>query len=370
MNIKTAYSRKESPQEAAEEIRVAYGAFDAKALVYFASSNFDPASLSRRMQDSFPKIPVFGCTTSGEIVSGQMLDNSVVSMAFNSRVVEELQVEILTGLQEDPKGAVDRAFHSFEKRFGVPMADMDHKKYVGLVLIDGLSGAEEKVMERIGDLTNIHFVGGSAGDDLKFKQTHVFADGKALSNAAVVVLMKMAAEFDFIKTQSFSVLDRCLTATKVNEANREVIEFNHRPALDVYAEALGTSVDKAADFFMSNPLGLMMDKEPYVRSPQRIQGKSLIFYCNIVEGMDLCLLQSEDIIQGTKADLEKKLKEMGSISGILNFNCILRTLELKQKKLTDEYGRLFSGIPTIGFSTYGEAFFGHINQTATMLAIK
>ena len=180
----------------------------------------------------------------------------------------------------------------------------------------------------------------------------------------------MAVEFDFIKTQSFTVLDKCFTATKVNEASREVVEFNHRPAVEVYAEALETTADKAADFFMSNPVGLMMGQEPYVRSPQRIQGKSLIFYCNIVEGMDLCLLKSEDIVKGTKTDIEKKLKEMGSISGILNFNCILRTLELKQKKMTDAYGRLFSEIPTVGFSTYGEAFVGHINQTATMLVIK
>ena len=370
MNIKTAYSMKGSPQEAADEIRETYGDFDAKAVIYFASSNFDPVLLSRRMQENFSKIPVFGCTTSGEIVSGRMLDNSVVAMAFNSRVVDEVHPEILTGLKADPKGAVDRAFQSFEKRFGIPMAAMDHKIYVGLVLIDGLSGAEEKILDRIGDLTNVQFIGGSAGDDLKFKQTHVFADGKALTNAAVIVLMKMAAEFDFIKTQSFSVLDRCFTATKVNEANREVVEFNHRPAVEVYAEALGTSADKAADFFMSNPLGLMMGDEPYVRSPQQIQGKSLIFYCNIVEGMDLCLLKSEDIVKGTKADLDKKLKEIGSISGILNFNCILRTLELKQKKTTDAYGQLFSEIPTVGFSTYGEAFVGHINQTATMLAIK
>ncbi len=60
----------------------------------------------------------------------------------------------------------------------------------------------------------------------------------------------------------------------------------------------------------------------------------------------------------------------GRISAIINFHCILRTLELEQKNLTEEYGRIFSGIPTIGFSTYGEEFIGHINQTSTMLVFQ
>ena len=61
---------------------------------------------------------------------------------------------------------------------------------------------------------------------------------------------------------------------------------------------------------------------------------------------------------------------MDHVSGMLNFHCILRTLELKSKHQTEAYGRLFSDIPTIGFSTYGEAYLGHINQTSTMLLFK
>jgi hypothetical protein len=64
------------------------------------------------------------------------------------------------------------------------------------------------------------------------------------------------------------------------------------------------------------------------------------------------------------------MEESGRITGIINFNCILRTLELKQKNLTGEYGDLFTSIPTIGFSTYGEQYIGHINQTATMLVFR
>jgi hypothetical protein len=83
--------------------------------------------------------------------------------------------------------------------------------------------------------------------------------------------------------------------------------------------------------------------------------------------MTLTLLESADIVADTKAVVEEKLAEMGKISGIINFHFILRTLELERKNCTDDYARIFSNIPTIGFSTYGEAFLGHVNQTSTML---
>jgi hypothetical protein len=55
---------------------------------------------------------------------------------------------------------------------------------------------------------------------------------------------------------------------------------------------------------------------------------------------------------------------------LINFNCILRTLELKAKNEEDSYGKIFSDIPTIGFRTYGEEYIGHINQTSVMLVLK
>jgi hypothetical protein len=49
--------------------------------------------------------------------------------------------------------------------------------------------------------------------------------------------------------------------------------------------------------------------------------------------------------------------------------CILRTLQLRQEKRCEQYGEIFAGIPMAGFSTYGEAYLGHLNQTSTMLVL-
>ena len=247
------------------------------------------------------------------------------------------------------------------------MAEMDPKQYVGIVLIDGLSGKEEQIIDRIGDLTNVNFIGGSAGDDLKFAATHVYANGKSYSNAAVLAMIEPVGEFTFVKTQSFCPLAKKLVVTKANEAAREVLEFNDKPAAVAYAEAIGTTVADAPNHFMHNPVGLVFEGEPFVRSPQQIKGDSMFFYCSVLEGMELSLLESTDIIADTKKAVETARQELGGISGMINFNCILRTLELNQKGLSNAYGELFNAAPTIGFSTYGEQFIGHVNQTATIL---
>jgi hypothetical protein len=365
MNVITAFSVKIDVEDAVAELRERFSAADAEMVLFFASPAYNPAQLAAAMAAAFPKAVTFGCTTAGEIVTGRMLTHSVVAMAFTSAAVKSAKVEVL----QDLGTASSDAFKSFERNFGTPMAEMDPNRYVGILLIDGLSGKEELIVDRIGDLTNVNFVGGSAGDDLRFSATHVFANGKCYSNAAVVALLEPAVPFSVLKTQSFVSLPQKLKVTRANESDREVVEFNHKPALVAYAEALGIGVDQAAAHFQGNPLGLMFEGEPFVRSPQRVKDGSIVFYCAMKEGMELSLLRSTDIIADTRQALVAARAESGGISAIINFNCILRTLEMRQKGLTEQYGELFAAEPTIGFSTYGEQYIGHMNQTATMLLL-
>lgn len=368
MNIKTAFSTKDTAEASVLELAADLTALNPKLVLFFASTKYAPDSICQLVQNAFPQAEVFGCSTAGEIVSGQMFNNGIVAMAFSAEAIKDLNIQVVENLQDEE--ALNGAFNAFENHFKTPMAELDPAEHVGIILIDGLAGAEEGFIETIGDLTNVMFIGGSAGDDLKFSATHVYAHGKSYRNAAILALLKPGVEFTFIKTQSFRDLGKTLEVTKADESRREVIEFNGQPAAIGYAAAVGTSVDKAPEYFMQNPVGLFIDDEPYVRSPQQIQGSSILFYCGVMEGMELSLLESTDMIADTRLAIEEAKQELGGISAIVNFNCILRTLELTQKNLTQDYGNLFSEIPTIGFSTYGEQFLGHINQTATMLVFK
>src|SRR5690606_8807525 len=173
-----------------------------------------------------------------------------------------------------------------------------------------------------------------------------------------------------LKTQSFEVLQPTLHVTVADEAHRTVKSFDGKPATVAYAEAIGVPVEELDAHFMEHPVGLVMaDGTPYVRSPQRVSGTDVVFYCQIKEGMELRLLRARDIVADNRRDLEAALAELGSCAGIVNFHCILRTLELKAKDQCDAYGALFTETPTVGFSTYGESYIGHINQTSTMLLL-
>ena len=371
MKVTVAHSTKQHISEAVKEVHSQLNVTDAKLIIYFASSNYDPKEISYAMKTAFPGLPTFGSSTAGEIISGAMLKDSLVAMALSKDLISDCKGIIVNNASKE--NHVREAFQQFEGYFKQPMFELDHEKYVGLIMVDGLSCSEEKLMETIGDLTNIFFVGGSAGDDLKFQGTYVYQDGQAYTDSALLLILKIAdgSSYELIKTESFKVTDKILVATETIPQERKVLTFNNEPALHAYAKAVGVSPEEAPDYFFDHPVGLVIGDEPYVRSIQRADGNNLIFYCNLVEGMELRLLQaSGTIIEDTKQTIKSAVDNLGGVSGIINFNCILRALEVEKNNQAEAYGALFSDIPTIGFNTYGEEYIGHINQTATMIVFK
>ncbi len=366
--IQTAFTQQGDAAQAAQALRQQLPG-DARLVLYFASSSIDLAALAAAMEKAFAPATVIGCSTAGEIVSGRMLKGAVVAMAFGADVVPDVAVEVVPGLRAGGDG-LPAAFEALGARLGAPMRTLDPARHVGLILVDGMSGAEERLMDAIGSATDVLFVGGSAGDDLAFRTTHVFAGGRSLSDAAVLAVLRVEQGFSILKTQSFATTGKRLTASRVDEATRTVLEFDGKPAAQAYAAALGVPAEALPAMFAAHPLGLMAGDEPFVRSPQQVVGGAVRFYCAIGEGAELEILRSTDIVDETRAALERKRRMLGGISGVVNFNCILRTLELRRNGQDQAYGRLFADVPTVGFSTYGEEYLGHVNQTATMLVLR
>lgn len=367
MSVITAYSSITVVPEAITQIKQQFTGVDPKFIIFFASSNYVLQQLSIAMQEAFPKAKTIGCSTAGEITTGKMLKNSLVAMAFTEDVIDDIYIQVIEDVHNNMQEKLKQAFGAFSSYFQVPSLEMDPTQYVGLVLFDGLSCMEEQVNDQLGNYTNVFFVGGSAGDDLKFDKTFVFADGKTFNNAVVLALLKPKVVFDIIKTQSFTQTGKVLQATSVDETNRTIYEFDHRPAIEAYAEAIEQKNEEASNFFMQYPTGLMIEGEPFVRSPQQTKGNSIVFYCSVKEGMPLEVLKAQNMIPDTVEAISIKEKAVNGIQALVVFNCILRTLQLENEGLTDAYGQVFK-IPTVGFSTYGESMIGHMNQTATMLA--
>lgn len=248
MTIKVSHSIKPDPTAAATEISSSFSGLTPVAVLFFASPQYDPESISHAMKEKFPSATVIGCSTAGELVSGSMLKNSVVAMALESDIISGIEADII---DLSDRKAPSRAIIGLAEKFGTKPLDLSPDKYVGIILIDGLSCAEEGLMEKIGDLVDIPVIGGSAGDDLAFKKTSVYLDGKVYNNAAVLTLIKPTSGFELVKTQSFCETGKKLTPTSVDEATRKVIEFNGLPAVSAYAKAIDANENDVASYFMT-----------------------------------------------------------------------------------------------------------------------
>ena len=368
-HIRSAFTATKDEQAAAEEIRQQIGDMGAELLIFFASASYDQKILCHHLHSNFRNTVMIGCSTAGEISTGKLSKNSISAIAMDQKVVRSAKVEVVD--LDNLESSCENAFSSFDRYFGQSTHLMDPRQYIGIILIDGLSMKEEILMDLIGNKTNILFVGASAGDDLLFSKTRVSVAPDSYENSAVLALIKISdqAKFTIIKTQSFRSLNKQLTANKVRLENRDVVEFNGMPALEAYAAAIGVPENTAHQYFSKNPVGLMIgDKDIFVRSPRSVSDKIIHFYCKITEGETVNLLESTDIIEDTRAALNDAVQKLGRIDGLINFNCILRTVELERLGTTEQYGNLFRDFPTAGFSTYGEEIIGHANQTATMIA--
>ena len=369
-NFKVAQSAEENTDAAVKSIKEQLAGFDPRLVVYFASTLYPIEAISKGLAEAFPEAHTVGCTTSGEMGPQKMGNNSVVAMAWSQASIKTLHIEVAENIKTD-EDAVSKAFLSLEKSLQAPMKTLNPDHYVGILLVDGLSNCEELINDKIGNLTNVTFVGGSAGDDFTYKGTYLYVDGRVYSNAAVLMLMEPVNGYTILKTQSFTSTNKILVPTKVDENRRMVIEFNGKPATEAFAEAIGISEDTLLDRFGEYGLALVFDEQNlFIRSPQYAEGKAIVFACSIKEGLNLTIMKSGNIVEDTRKDLEKAKCESGQIQAILDFNCSLRNLELKRKNQCQEYLDLFSGIEAIGFATYGESYIGHMNQTSTMLLLK
>lgn len=340
------------------------------AVIVFCSAAHDDALLAATIGERYPRAQVIGCTTAGEFAEREGSVGGVSAIALPATTVRAAYAT-LARFDRGAEAGIRDGMARLGNMIGEEPRMLDPKRWVGLVLFDGLHMREEAANDALGVAApQLVFVGGSAGDDLQFRETRVFHEGVHTDDGAVLMLLDMAVPFAIVKTCSFEPTEHRFTITRADEANRVVHELNGRPALEAYAEAAGTTPARLdAAVFMTHPVGMMLDGDPWIRSPQLgLAEGGLKFYCRITEGSEVHLMRSTDLVGQTRAAIERATREVGGrAGGIIAFNCILRRLELDAKGAHAAFRSAFAGVPTAGFHTYGESYLGHMNQTCTAL---
>lgn len=340
----------------------------ASVILFFASSSYGPDDLAGPLTANFRDAVVLGCSTAGEFTDGVSGTGGVSAIALPTSIIPR-RAAALVDLSTEPARAVGDAVLSIEGELGAGLRTLDPAQYLGFVLIDGTHGAEEAVNEALGNAAPLlDIVGGSAGDDLAFSETWVSVGERVSHEGAALVVCETTGPFTVLKTCTFEPTSTTLRVTRADVGSRIVHEFDGRPAAQAYADAVGCAAHELDNtVFMEHPLGLMVDGAPFIRSPQQVtDGGGIKFYCQILEGMDVEVMQSGDIIKETSAALADALEELGGTAsaGVL-FNCVLRRLELDATRQMQAFVDVFAGVPSAGFHTYGESWLGHMNQTLT-----
>ncbi len=372
-DIASAHTRQQDVSLAADELIAQLAGQDPVAIAFFAAHQHDGAALSARLARAFPKAQVVGCTTAGEITQRESCVGSVSLLALGTSKVRRAAAA-LARFDSGVEPGVQQAMSALSRSLDLDLRTADPERYVGVTLVEGLRMHEEAVNAALGNgAPLLSFVGGSAGDNAEFQTTRVYCNGEASDNGAALLLLDAAVPFVIGKTCSFVPKSAPLTVTRADVAQRVLYELDRRPVLEAYAEAVGRRPDELnAEVFMTNPLGLMIEGKPWIRSPQQVlPGGGLKFYCQLLEGSAVHVMQSTDLVEDTRQEVARVRAQLGgTMSGGFVFNCILRRLELDAKGLHGAFLESFAGLEIGGFHTYGESWLGHINQTLTGLWFK
>ncbi len=344
----TTKDEKKAVAELADKINQA----EMAGVIFFCSSEYDLDKLAKEIDATF-SCPVIGCTTAGEIGTHYQT-NSIVGVSFSSEMFR-FHTKTIERLHDCEAERVKKIISRMKSKLEFSET-IDAKKMFGFLLIDGLSGLEESVISALYcALEGVSIIGGSAGDNLKFEETKVYADGKFISNAAVFMLIETKLPFKTFKLQHFVPSEIEMVVTESNPSKRIVYEIDGGPAAEEYAKLVGVDVTELdAAIFAMYPVMLQLGDEWYVRSIQKVnKDGSLVFYCAIENGLVLTIGKGVGLVDTLKEQINKFEAEFEQVEFTLGCDCILRRLEIFEKGEKEKIERELNKINFLGFSTFG-----------------
>ncbi|WP_417320584.1 FIST N-terminal domain-containing protein [Emcibacter sp.] len=344
-----------------------------EAVIFFCSPDYDTVKLEKELNRQFGDIPLIGCTTAGEItpegyhagsITGAVLSRThftCVSKRYDMISNFNIQdgIEFGRSLKQQLNRVADNASGSNSFAF---------------MLIDGLSGAEERVTASLGsELGEINLIGGSTADDFKLKQTQIFHDGRFHTDSAVVVMVHTDLPFQVSYTHHYVASDAKAVITEADPITREVLEINGLPATREYARLCGVE-EKDLDIVVASkhPIMVKVGGTYFSRGVMGInhQNQSIKFACAIDKGVVCSIARPDD----PKQNLEKLFRDMeneiGPLALVIGCDCAARKMNFQIQGILDDMSQIYAANNVIGFASFGEQFNSlHMNNSFSCVAI-
>ena len=357
-------------RDAATAVREATEALaldETRFLLVFVPQGHDLEALAAALGQRCGGVPVFGCTSAGQITEMGYETEAFLVLAFPkahfrcaSVLFEPLNPLQITGIATHAKRLAENFSHT---------AGWNR---LALVFADGLSKQEDLLISALSNvLDDMPVFGGSAGDGLRFEETFVLHNATFPRDAALLVLLETNLGFQGLGFDHFLPTDRQVVITEANPRERLVYEINGAPAACEYARLVGCKVeDLSPQVFAENPMLVEHNQNHYVRAiSDATEGHALSFLAAIDDGLIMSLGKGREIMATLTDGLAIADCSGRAPDFILGFDCALRKLEIEHKQLSGAVSAVFRDRRVYGFNTFGEQHRGlHMNQTFVGIA--
>lgn len=370
--VRVASSNARDPMLAATNLSSQLSHENLGCVLFFCSAEYDLGRLGIALEHVFSGVRVCGCTSAGEITPQGYDRGCITAIGFDRRyfaidcgLISELNHFTL----HDAQGLIDGLLSTCRDAQLAPVKG----NTFAITLLDGLSSREELVLATLNSaLGTIPHFGGSAGDDERLANTHVYFNGAFHTRAATVLLVNTSLDFRVFSTHHMVELNEKLVVTAADSNSRTVYELNAEPAADAYARAAGVTFDDLdRKIFALRPMAVRIGDHYFLRSVQRVNAdRSLTFYCAVETGIVMTAMHPGPLLDNLRTKLEEAEAAVGPPLLTIGCDCFLRRLEAELTGVVEETSEFLREHRVIGFNTYGEQFEGmHINQTFTGVVI-
>jgi len=304
-------------------------------------------------------IAIFGATTAGEFINGDIEEGSIVMMLLDMNPayfkLEFLEINTDTTL-DNAKNLGEIGKEIFTNPAFIIAT--------GGIFIDG-EQIVDGIMQGFGKDATIF--GGMAGDDLIAEKPFVFTNGKSKDNALIALIIdEDKIDVRGITTCGWNAIGTSKTVTK-SEGNI-VHTIDDKPALDMLMKYLGVDVkldDKAE-------IVPFLNSWYYPLQLERDNGDTVIRATRFANSVDRSLICTGGVPQGSKIKfslppdfdaIETVVSECESIKdnkqqqadALIMFSCVSRHLSFGAL-MTEEIEQVKNvwNAPMVGFFTYGE----------------
>jgi len=323
------------------------------AAILFAAIDFDHKEILNRVNKEFPGIQLIGGTTDGEMSSKEgFLEDSVTMICFHS---DDLEFVVGCGknVSSNPisvsKNATDAAKQNLSSEPKICLTCFESLTTSALMIIKGLQ-------ESLG--VRFPILGGSSGDQFRFKQTFQFYNNEVLTDSATIMLISGDLKYSYGVATGWQPIGNKYKVTK--SENNIVYEIEGIPAIDFYNNMLGEYQTISPEY----PLAVFEESDMhfFLRAPMANNDDgSISFAADVEEGavFQLTKTDRDSIVAASEFSSRKAIDNYPGNKPIVAFitSCAARRAILGTR-VSEEYDiirkSISDDIKIFGFYSYGE----------------